>query len=246
MNQALSVQRSDRPRRALVAACLVLGLADLVFIDAVALPRALGREPLFRLRGGRPAVAAASSGASSEEGHPPPNLPPPADGRGEGAGPLGREAPAVSGSLGREAPLGSGLLPRARAGEVGRGALAREDSPQAAPTLALTIHFATGRAALTPRARAAVDELMARADAHPGWTFAVHGHADARGDAALNQRLSAERAQAVAARLAAAGLSSSRLQTTSFGSARPVAEGDQPDTLRRNRRVEILIVRGEP
>jgi outer membrane protein OmpA-like peptidoglycan-associated protein len=110
----------------------------------------------------------------------------------------------------------------------------------------MTIHFKPAEAALTAPARAAVDGLAATAAAHPGWTFAVNGHADARGEADFNERLSELRAAAVAARLEGAGVPGSRLATTAFGSTRPLAAGDDPRSLRRNRRVEIFIVRGGP
>jgi peptidoglycan-associated lipoprotein len=197
-------------RRGLMAACLLLGAADLAFIDAVALPRVMGRP---------------SVGTPSREGHPPPT--PPAA-RGER----------------------SALLPR-EAGEVGRGSPSHEDAPRAptivpTPALELTIHFTTADATLAPRARAAIDELAAGAAAHGGWSFIVNGHADARGEADFNVRLSELRAAAVAARLEAAGIPVSRLRTTAYGASRPLATGEDRSSLRRNRRAEILIVRGAP
>jgi outer membrane protein OmpA-like peptidoglycan-associated protein len=115
-----------------------------------------------------------------------------------------------------------------------------------APALALTIHFNTGDAALNPRARAALDKLVAQVTDHPEWRLAVEGHADARGDEAVNERLSQERAQVVSARLEKLGLPGARVQTAAFGSTRPLSPGDDAAALRRNRRVEVLIVRGEP
>jgi outer membrane protein OmpA-like peptidoglycan-associated protein len=250
MSHAASVQRFDRQRRALMVTCLLLGAADLAFVNGVALPRVMGVPPLFSLRGLPGAGAAAPLVADQGVGHPPPNLSPPADGRGEESGPRVR-----AGEVGR-----GPLLPRVRAGEVGRGrpsssdpppappaeAPAAEPAPAPTPTLELTIHFSTAGTALSARARAAVDAVAERAAAHPRWTLAVQGHADARGDAARNERLSVQRARAVAARLQEDGLPEARLQTKSFGATRPVARGDEPEALRRNRRVEILIVRGEP
>jgi outer membrane protein OmpA-like peptidoglycan-associated protein len=114
------------------------------------------------------------------------------------------------------------------------------------PALELTIHFTPADASLGARARAAVDALAARAADHPGWTFVLHGHADARGDEAFNARLSDLRAATVAAHLEAAGVPAARLRTAAFGATRPLAAGDDPRSRRLNRRVEIFVVRGGP
>jgi outer membrane protein OmpA-like peptidoglycan-associated protein len=218
MSQALTTG-FDR-RRGLMVGCLVLGALDLAFIDGVALPRVMG---------GR------SIGRSSGEGRPPP-APPALHPGGE---------PAV---LGRPLAEKSGLLPRA-GGEVGRGRPSPANRPLAptiVPTavLELTIHFTPADASLGARVVAAVDALAARAADHPGWTFLLHGHADARGDEAFNARLSELRAATVAAHLEAAGVPAARLRTAAFGATRPLAAGDDPRSRRLNRRVEIFIVRG--
>jgi outer membrane protein OmpA-like peptidoglycan-associated protein len=116
----------------------------------------------------------------------------------------------------------------------------------APPALALTIHFNTGEFALNPRARAAISAVAEKVAAQPGWRLAVEGHADSRGDAALNARLSQQRARVVSELLEKLGLSVERVQTAAFGDSRPLSSGDDPAALRRNRRVEVLILRGEP
>jgi len=200
--------------------CLALGTADLAFIDAVVLPRVV--------------QGASEPGRGSET--------PPPDVRGGG-----RPGGGASSHEDRRAAVA--VPPPVAAPAPPREAPPPVEAPPApppAPTLALTIHFNTGEAALNPRARAAVEALVARMADHPGWTLAVEGHADARGDAALNERLSQERAQMVAARLERLGLPASRVQMAAFGATRPLTAGDDPAALRRNRRVEILIARGEP
>jgi outer membrane protein OmpA-like peptidoglycan-associated protein len=215
-------------RRGLVAVCLALGAVDLAFIDAVALPRVMAARS-----------AGVAVGTSLVEAPPPPTPPAP---RAESPTPA--------------------LLPRA-AGEAGRGSpatsdrqLATNDRPPATedrppasiptPSLALTIHFTTGDASLDGHARAAIDALAAQSVRHRGWTFTVNGHADARGEDGFNAKLSGQRAAAVVARLEGAGVPRSQLRAAAFGSTRPLATGDDPRSLRRNRRVEILIARGAP
>jgi len=153
-------------------------------------------------------------------------------------------------SVERPPPQHEALLPRAAA-EARRGRPsfdARRSSPTIVPTpaLELTVHFAPADASLGGRAGAAIEALAARAAAHPGWTFVVSGHADTGGDETFNARLSELRTATVAARLEAAGVPASRLQTLAFGAARPLGAGDDPRSRRLNRRVEIFVVRGGP
>jgi OOP family OmpA-OmpF porin len=115
-----------------------------------------------------------------------------------------------------------------------------------APTLEVRLHFGTGEADLNARARAALAAVAARTLRDPAIVIAVEGHADSRGDAAINERLSLLRAQAVARLLRARGVPASRLEVRAFGATRPAAEGDDPHALRRNRRAEIFSERGSP
>jgi OOP family OmpA-OmpF porin len=71
----------------------------------------------------------------------------------------------------------------------------------------------------------------------------VGGHTDNRGRDATNQRLSAERAQAVAAYFAAHGADASRIRAVGYGKARPVAANDTDEGRQLNRRVEIIIIK---
>jgi peptidoglycan-associated lipoprotein len=116
----------------------------------------------------------------------------------------------------------------------------------APPELATTITFDTGQSLLDAGGRAALDALAARAARNPSWILSVEGHADARGDAEGNERLSQQRAEAVARRLRARGIPASRLQLGAFGATRPVTDDADPASLRRNRRAEIHIERGTP
>jgi len=74
----------------------------------------------------------------------------------------------------------------------------------------------------------------------------IHGHSDAVGDEAYNQDLAGRRAEAFAAALREAGVSS-ELRTVSFGESRPVAPNenadgsDNPAGRQLNRRIEIVL-----
>ena len=102
------------------------------------------------------------------------------------------------------------------------------------------VTFETGVHHLDRRARKAVDVLAARLARSRGVTIFVEGHADQRGADAVNDLLSRRRAEEVAARLAAHGVRA-RIAVHANGAARPLSDRRDPVSLRRNRRVEIIV-----
>jgi len=104
---------------------------------------------------------------------------------------------------------------------------------------------ATGRAGLTRRMRAELRRVVdALQDSAPA-KIHVRGHTDHRGPAEINRELSATRARAVTEFLIARGIDPARIHTEGLGADEPVAQGDSPRDLRRNRRVEILVGEAE-
>lgn len=76
----------------------------------------------------------------------------------------------------------------------------------------------------------------------PGVTIQVEGHSDASGNPAINLRLSQERAEAVIARVAAAGIDTSKMVAVGMGDTFPSGvRGDEPAAY-YDRRVEFAIV----
>lgn len=108
----------------------------------------------------------------------------------------------------------------------------------------LLITFATGSAELTPETMRTL-EVVAKAlqsDRLSGMTFKVEGHADPRGSAEYNMRLSAERAAAVVGYLSGRlGVPAERLAAVGKGSTEPLdaARPEAPE----NRRVTFVTVR---
>lgn len=109
----------------------------------------------------------------------------------------------------------------------------------------LLITFATNAVELSADAQRQLD-VMARAlqtDTLAGFTFRVEGHADPRGEAEANQRLSQQRAQAVVDYLVNKhGILADRLNAVGKGSAEPLnkTQADAPE----NRRVTFVTTRG--
>lgn len=69
----------------------------------------------------------------------------------------------------------------------------------------------------------------------------VAGHTDSSGSDSYNQRLSENRAQAVASYFASRGITPGRLTTVGYGESQPRADNGTASGRQLNRRVEILL-----
>lgn len=108
----------------------------------------------------------------------------------------------------------------------------------------LLITFATNSTELGSDTQGQIDTLARalQSDTLAGFSFRVEGHADARGEAGTNQRLSQQRAEAVMAYLTGKhGILAERLTAVGKGASEPLnaARVDAPE----NRRVTIVTVR---
>jgi peptidoglycan-associated lipoprotein len=103
------------------------------------------------------------------------------------------------------------------------------------------IYFAFNSAHLTTASRALLREKAAILARNPSLTLTLTGHADARGPANYNQRLSERRAAAVQRFLAELGIAPERLTTQGRGEEEPAVQGTGEQVWKRNRRVEFLI-----
>lgn len=77
--------------------------------------------------------------------------------------------------------------------------------------------------------------------ASTGKRYRIEGHTDSTGDAALNRKLSEERAASVRAALLAAGVDGTRIEVAGFGSDQPIEGLKKSDAL--NRRVEAVEIK---
>jgi len=103
------------------------------------------------------------------------------------------------------------------------------------------VPFASGSAALSMEAQTRLGELAGILNRYPNTTIAVNGYTDNTGDPAYNQKLSNQRAQAVAVYLTRRGVTSSRIVSNGRGEADPVDDNATVAGRERNRRVEIEI-----
>ncbi|MCA9615036.1 MAG: OmpA family protein, partial [Myxococcales bacterium] len=99
------------------------------------------------------------------------------------------------------------------------------------------------RARVKHAARPVLDAIVELVRQHPEWALMrVDGHADVRGDADFNRRLSERRARNVMRALVERGLAAERLEFRGFGSERPRDHRRTEEAHQRNRRVEFVIV----
>lgn len=104
------------------------------------------------------------------------------------------------------------------------------------------VTFSTGSYTISPGFRDLLDRVAGSLRQYPNSLVDVYGHTDTTGSATTNQRLSEQRAQAVANYLISQGVSSSRVRWMGFGETRlKVSTGDNVNEP-LNRRVEIKIV----
>jgi len=130
-------------------------------------------------------------------------------------------------------PMETGLV------SVSTGAL--DDNLSATGHVAVYgIYFDTGKSDLKPESDGALKEIAGLLARNPSLALHVVGHTDNMGGLEANMDLSARRAAAVVAALAASGVSASRLRASGVGPLAPVASNATEAGRARNRRVELV------
>lgn len=103
------------------------------------------------------------------------------------------------------------------------------------------VYFDKDRATLRWESKDKLDEVVARLQKFPNRNIHVQGHASSEGQKSRNEKLAAERADAVRNYLVSHGVDSSRLTVDSFGVDRPAADNKTAEGRERSRRVEFEI-----
>jgi outer membrane protein OmpA-like peptidoglycan-associated protein len=108
----------------------------------------------------------------------------------------------------------------------------------------VTINFANGKAIVTRKDKDALTDFVTAAANTPGYMIEVQGYASAVGSAALNQRLSSERADAVLAIIQQTGVvpMTRILAPAAMGTTNPVSTDHTRSAQAENRRVVVTIV----
>jgi outer membrane protein OmpA-like peptidoglycan-associated protein len=106
-----------------------------------------------------------------------------------------------------------------------------------------TVLFESGKAALNLSASAPyLDRLAVLLTTKTAKQIAVEGHTDSVGAPALNQKLSEQRADAVANALISRGVPTARVSKRGMSFSQPAAPNDVEAGRRLNRRTEIIIL----
>lgn len=102
------------------------------------------------------------------------------------------------------------------------------------------VYFGFDQATLATDSQKALDDYMGCYTATTA-PIRLEGHADERGTTDYNLALGTRRAHAVQRHLTAAGISSSRVNATSYGEEKPLDRGHSESAWGKNRRVDVYV-----
>jgi outer membrane protein OmpA-like peptidoglycan-associated protein len=109
------------------------------------------------------------------------------------------------------------------------------------------IQFKLGSAEILPESHGLLDEVARVFKDNPQIQLVqIEGHTDITGSAAINRKLSKQRAESVRDYLVKAGVEGKRMVALGFGPDRPIADNGTPEGQDKNRRVEFNIVKQGP
>jgi OOP family OmpA-OmpF porin len=104
------------------------------------------------------------------------------------------------------------------------------------------VHFATGKADLSPDAMRSVDKLVEFLQKYTTRNVLIEGHTDSVGSDEFNLTLSQKRADSLKEALTGKGVEEKRITTIGYGKKFPVASNDTTTGKQQNRRVEVSIL----
>ena len=107
------------------------------------------------------------------------------------------------------------------------------------------ILFATNKATLSAESQKELKEFAAKMADMPDTDVTVYGHTDNTGSAEVNEKLSTQRANAVAGYLQSCGIASSRIKAEGKSYTMPVADNSTKEGRAQNRRVEVYVSANE-
>ncbi len=106
-------------------------------------------------------------------------------------------------------------------------------------SLTLTVEFGFDRAALTPVATEALDEVIVFLQQQPDLRITLTGHADGVGTTEANNQISWQRARTVRDHLLRQGITDERIMVVGRGASEPMYPNSSEVLRAKNRRVEI-------
>lgn len=103
--------------------------------------------------------------------------------------------------------------------------------------------FNTSESKIKPEAKKELDEIITELKKNPDFNLVINGHTDSTGSAKLNQKLSKDRAQAIASYFVAKFPElKNKIITNGYADEFPVAENSTSEGREQNRRVEVFFI----
>jgi OmpA-OmpF porin, OOP family len=106
--------------------------------------------------------------------------------------------------------------------------------------IALYINFETGKSVIKVESQKIIDEVISMLKTNADLKVRIEGHTDDVGQAAVNQKLSDDRAASVMNAVVKGGVDKTRLSAKGWGQTKPIADNKTVDGKALNRRVEIV------
>ncbi len=103
--------------------------------------------------------------------------------------------------------------------------------------------FTKGKAELLSGSLEELSKLLKIMNEYPSLEIEISGHTDDSGNESYNQKLSLNRAKAVAEYLFQEGISRNRIKYIGYGSSKPIMSNDTPEGQKGNRRVEFMVLK---
>lgn len=107
------------------------------------------------------------------------------------------------------------------------------------------ILFATNKANLSNASKTELTKFAAQMQDLPDTDITIYGHTDNTGTAAVNEKLSKQRADSVADYLKSCGIANERMTAEGKSYTMPVADNSTVEGRAQNRRVEVFIYANE-
>ncbi|GMG81305.1 OmpA family protein [Paralimibaculum aggregatum] len=125
---------------------------------------------------------------------------------------------------------------------AGTGAYVENRGDRLVVILPGNVTFATDSARIAPGFQGPLADIAITLQEYPESFIDLIGHTDSRGTDEYNQRLSEDRALAVADFFRSQGVHPGRVASFGMGESQPIASNETPQGRQENRRVEIVII----
>ncbi|MEJ2901256.1 OmpA family protein [Pedobacter panaciterrae] len=103
------------------------------------------------------------------------------------------------------------------------------------------LYFETGKSTLKAESQEQLKNIAAILKAYPNVQLKMGGYTDNIGDAAVNQKISNERANTAMQALIKLGVDAKRLSAEGYGQDHPIASNDTPEGRAQNRRIDVRV-----